>query len=70
MKEGLWEKLSVELKKQFPNASLFGVFDETFIYGLEENGDYNNYTVEYSISPEGSLTIGWENAGLTDPGNI
>jgi hypothetical protein len=70
MKEGIWEKISGELKKQFPNAYLVEVFEETFIYGLEENGDYNNYTVEYSISPEGSLTIEWENAGLTDPGNI
>jgi hypothetical protein len=64
--EGLWEKLSVALKEQFPNAYLIEVFDETFIYGLEENGDFSNYIVEYDITSLGSLNIEWENAGLTD----
>jgi len=70
--EGLWEEISVALTKQFPNvyAYLIEISDETFIYGLKEEEEYSYYTVEYNITPEGSLNIEWENAGLTDPDNI
>ena len=71
-KEGLWEEISVELKKQFPNvyAYIIEISDETFIYGLKEDDDYSYYTVEYNITSSGSLNIEWENAGLTDPESI
>lgn len=64
--EGLWGKISVALKEHFHNAYLIELFDETFIYGIEENEDYSYYIVEYGITPSGSLNIEWENAGLTD----
>jgi hypothetical protein len=71
-KEGLWEEISVALTKQFPNAYAFliEISDETFIYGLKEEEEYSYYTVEYNITPSGSLNIEWENAGLTDPNDI
>jgi hypothetical protein len=67
-KEGLWEEISVALKKQFPNAYAYiiEISDETFIYGLKEEEDYSYYIVEYDVTPSGNLNIDWENAGLTD----
>ena len=65
--EGLYEKLSIALKEKFPNAKVIEVFDETFIYGLEENEEFSYYIVEYNIAPSGNLNIEWENAGQTNP---
>jgi hypothetical protein len=70
--EGLWEEISVALKKQFPSAYAYiiEIADETFIYGLKEDDNYSYYIVEYNITPSGNLNIEWGNAGLTDPDNI
>lgn len=65
--EKLRGKILIELLKQFPdlNPKIAEISEKKFTYELERNDNYTYYSVRYSITPHGELTVDWESAELT-----
>ena len=62
----LAHKIMQVLKQQFPgmNPRIASIQDDSFVYELEEHGNYTYYTVRYSILPSGEVAAGWDSAEL------
>ena len=66
-KENLRSLILDILIKQFPDLDpkIAKITEQRFTYELERHGNYTYYSVAYTLSPSGELTVDWENAQMT-----
>ncbi len=63
LRQLITDQLTVQFPGLLPKIARLG--EKEFMYELEKHGNYEYYSVKYSLSQSGTLSIDWDSAELT-----